>query len=120
MDKFHHVFERSAGEEDFVHAFLAHQLRVVMRDRSAAAAKNLDIVGPFLAEKIDNLGEELNVAAVVTGNADRTDVLLNRSANNIADRPVITEIDDLDPVADELEIDRVDRAVVPVANRDGG
>src|SRR5215471_10286261 len=118
MDKFHHVVERSAGEENFVHAFPAHQLCVVMRDRSPAPAENFDVVRAFLAEKIDNLGEKLDMAAVVTGNADRAHVFLDSGANNIANRPMIAEIDDFNPVANELEVDRIDRAVVPVADRD--
>ena len=31
-----------------------------------------------------------------------------------------TEVNDFDPVPDEFEVDRVDRAVMPVANRHRG
>jgi hypothetical protein len=33
---------------------------------------------------------------------------------------MIAEINHLDPVPDEFQIDRVDCAIVPVANRDSG
>ena len=33
---------------------------------------------------------------------------------------MIAKIYDLDPVSDEFQIDRIDRAVMPVANRNGG
>jgi hypothetical protein len=86
----------------------------------AAATENFDVVGAFLAEKIDNLRKKLDVPAVVTRNADRAHILLDRRPNNIANRPMVAQINDFDPVPDELEIDRVDRAVVSIANRDGG
>lgn len=54
-----------------------------MRDRSAATAENLDVVGAFLAQEIDNSSEKLDVPAVITRNANRTDVLLNCSANDV-------------------------------------
>src|SRR5207253_6354034 len=67
----------------------------------------------------DNFREKLDVTTVITGNADRADVLLDRGAHDVANGSMISQIHGLDSVADELEIDRVDRAVVRVANRDG-
>src|SRR5262249_33648128 len=90
MNEIHHVFERSPGEENFIHAFLAHELRVVVRDRSPATAENFDVVRARLAKKIDNFGEKLDLAAIVTGNADRANVFLDRGANDIAYRSMIT------------------------------
>src|SRR5207302_7591477 len=98
----------------------AHDLGVVVRDRSPTAAEYLDVVRALFAQKIHNLREKFDVAAVVTRNADRAHVFLDRRPNDIRDWPVITEINDFDPVPDELEIDRVDRTVVSVTNRDGG
>ena len=57
---------------------------------------------------------------VVTGNADGANVFLNGRADNIADRPMIPEVNNLNPVPNEFQIDRIDGAVVSVANRDGG
>src|ERR1700736_4238031 len=118
MNEPHHVLERRSREEDFVHAFSPHNFRVLMRNRSSSAAKNLDVMRAFLAEKIDNLGEEFDVTAVVTRNCDRPHVFLDCGAADVANGSMITEINDFDPVANELEIDRVDRAIVPVTNRD--
>ena len=89
----------------------------MVRDGPAAAAKNLNVVCAFLAQKIDNSCKKLDVAAVVTRDANGANVLLDRGANDITDRAMISEIDHLNPVPDELEVDRVDRAVVSVANR---
>src|SRR5947199_7573470 len=91
-----------------------------MCDRSAAAAEQFDVGRAFLAQGGNDYREELGMPAVVTGNANRAHVFLDRRAHNVADGAMIAKINDFDPVADELKIDRVNRAVVPVANRDGG
>ncbi len=90
-----------------------------MRNGPPAAAKDFDVGRAAFAQEIDNFPEALNVAAIVTGNADGPHIFLDSSTYNVANRAMITEINDLNPVPDKLEIDRVDRAVVPVANRDG-
>ncbi len=75
---------------------------------------------PCLAQMIDNFGEKFDVSAVVTGNTDRAHVFLDGGANNIADRSMITKINDLDAVPDEFQVDRVDGAIVSIADRDSG
>src|SRR5437660_5002974 len=90
-----------------------------MSNRSPAASENFNVVSTSFAEKASNFREKLDVTAVVTGNANRAHVLLDRSADDVAHRAMISEINDLDPVPDKFEIDCVDRAVVPVTNRDG-
>ena len=50
--------------------------------------------------------------------ANRAHFFLNGRADDIARGAMVTEIDDFDPMADEFEIDRIDCAVMPVANRD--
>ena len=89
-----------------------------MRDGAAATPENLDIVGAFFAQKIDNGREKFDVPAVVTRNTDRPDVLLNGGTDNVANRTVITKINHFDPVPDEFQVDRVDRAIVAITNRD--
>ncbi len=91
-----------------------------MRDGSAAAAENLDIVCAFFSQKIDNGREKFDVPAVVTRYANRPHVLLDGGADDVAYRAVIAEINDFNPVPDEFQVDRIDRAVMPVANRDRG
>ena len=75
---------------------------------------------PWRLQLPNDFGKKIDVPAVVTGNADGRDILLDRRADDIADIAMKPEINDLDPVPDEFEIDRVDRAVVPVADRDSG
>src|SRR5947199_9952336 len=87
-----------------------------MCNRPAPAAEYFDVTRAAFAQKIDNFREELDVTAVVTGNADGTHVLLDGGAHNVANRAMIAEINDLNHVPDKLEIDRVDRAVVPITN----
>jgi hypothetical protein len=120
MNELHHLVERCAGEKDFVHAFAAHHRGVLVRDCAAAAAEHLDVGRAFLAQKSDYFREKLDVTTVVTGDTDRANVFLDRRTHDVANGSMISQINDLDPVPDELEIDRVDRAVMPIANRDGG
>ena len=79
-----HFRERSAGEEDFVHALALHCRGIVRRDGSPATAKDSDVASAF-AQQADNFRKELNMAAVVTGNANGPHVFLDRRADNIAD-----------------------------------
>src|SRR5438045_9602257 len=66
MNKFHHLFERGAGEKNFIYAFAFHRNGVLMRDGAAAASENLDVVAALLAQQIDNCCKEFDVPAVVT------------------------------------------------------
>ena len=91
-----------------------------MRDGAAAAPENLDIVRAFFAQKIDNGREKFDVPAVVTRDANRPHVLLDGGTDDVGNRAMIAEINHFDPVPDEFQVDRVDRAVVPVTNRDSG
>ena len=97
-----------------------HDALIVVRDRPAAAAKHLDVIRAALLQLLHHFGEKLDVPAVVTGDTDRRDILLDRRAHDVLHVTMKPEIHDLDAVPDELEIDRVDRAVVTIANRNGG
>jgi len=88
-----------------------------MRNRAATATEHFDVARTAFAQKIDNFREELDVPTVITRNTNCADVLLDGGTHNIADRTMIAEIYHLNPVPDKLEIDRIDRAVVPIANR---
>ena len=88
-----------------------------MRNRSATTAKDFDVVRSAFSQKANNFGKELDVAAVVTRDADGAHVLLDCSAYDIAYRAMITKVNDFNPVPDEFQVNRVDRAVMPVANR---
>ena len=90
MNKFHHFFERRAGEKNFVHAFSFHCRRVFLRDRPTAATEDLDVIRTAFTEKIDNFGEEFDVAAVVAGDANRAHIFLDRGPHDVADRAMIT------------------------------
>src|SRR5881394_1579632 len=120
MNKFHHFFEGCAGEKNFLHAFAFHDFGVVMRNGAPAAAENLDVVGPFFAEKIHNLSKKLDVSAVITGDADGAHVFLDRRAHDVTNRAVITEVNHFNAMPDEFQVDCIDRAIVPVANWDSG
>src|SRR5581483_3500038 len=120
MDELHHFLQGRPGKKDLVHAFAFHDFGVVVRDGAAAAAKNADVCRAFPAQQTDNFGEKLDVAAVVTGNANRPHILLDGGADNVAYRAMVANVDDLDAVSDELQIDGVNGAVVPIANGNGG
>src|SRR5262249_24552158 len=82
--------------------------------------ENLDIIPAFLAQEIDNGREKFDMRTVVTGDPNGAHILLNRGTDDISHRAMIAKINHFDPVPNELEIDRIDRAVVSVANRDSG
>ncbi len=96
----------------------ASSIRV--RDRAAAAAEDFDVTPATFAQKIDNLCEKFDVTTIVARDTDRAHIFLDRGTDDIADRPMVAEINDFDSVANELKIDCVDGAVVSVTNWDSG
>src|SRR5947207_5921106 len=112
--------ERGSREENAIDTFVQHLLRVFLRDRSTSTTEYTDVSRALRAEKLDDFGEEFNMPAVVAADADGADIFLDRGADNRARGAVITQVNHFHAVADQLEIHRVDRAVVPVADRDGG
>ena len=115
-----HFAQRRAGEENLIDALALHQARIVVRDRSATAAEDRDVARALLFQLPNDFGKKIDVPAVVAGDADGRDIFLNRRAHDVADITMKAEINDFDPVPDEFEIDRIDRAVVSIADRDGG
>src|SRR5262249_1821249 len=101
-------------------AFASHDCSIVMRDSAAAAPENLDVVCAFFVQEVDNGCEKFDMPAVVTGDPNRAHVLLDSGPDDVANGSVIAEIDHFDPVPNEFQVDRVDRAVVAIANRHGG
>ena len=91
-----------------------------MRDGAAASPENFDIVRAFFAQKIDHGREKFDVPTVVTRYANCPHVLLDGGTDDVGNRAVIAEINHFDPVPDEFQVDRVDRAVVTITNRDCG
>src|SRR5438045_10116 len=58
--------------------------------------------------------------AVVAADAHRADVFLYRSPHHIPRAAMIAEINHIHAGADELEIDRVNGAVMPITDGNGG
>src|SRR5947207_2257934 len=97
--------QRRARKEDAIDAVLLHCRGILGGDGPTAAAKHANMTGTSFLEQADDLLEELDMPAVVAGDADRADVFLNGGADDIPGAAVITEIDHLDAVADEFEVD---------------
>src|SRR5262249_37819627 len=114
------LLERCAGKKNFLYAFALHDDRIIMRDRSAAAAEHFDVVRAFLAQQTNNFSEKFDVPAVVARDTDRASVLLACGAHTVAYRAMIPEINHLDAMANEFQVYCIDGAVVPIANRDSG
>ena len=115
-----HLRQRSAGEKNLIDALTFHQAGVVVGDCAAAAAEDRDVARALAAQLPDDFGKEIDVSPVVTGNADGRDIFLDGGAHDVARITMKAEVNDLDAVPDELEVDRVDGAVVAIADRNGG
>src|SRR5437660_1894202 len=112
-----HVGERSAGEENFVDAFALHSPGVIVRDRAAAAAKYRHVVRTLLLQLANDISKKIDVTAVVTGNPDRSHILLNGRTHDVADVTMKSKVYHFDSVADEFKVNGVNRTVVTVADR---
>ena len=74
---------------------------------------------PLALQLLNHLRKKIDVPAVVTRSRPPRR-LPDRRPDNVADVAVKPQVNDLDPVPDKFEVDRVDCAVVPIANWDGG
>ena len=78
---------------------LAQPRDLVGHDDAATAAEDLDVAGALLAQRLDEVLEVLDVAALVGRHGDALHVLLDRGVDDLLDRAVVTEVDDLGALA---------------------
>ena len=78
-----------------------------------------DIVRAAIQEDVRAIGISSYNGGHIEFFAEVVDLLRKRGADDVPNRAMVTEINDLDSVSNEFEIDRVDRAVVPIADRHG-
>jgi len=102
------------GREDPAHAVGLEVLDLGGEDRAAPAAEHLDLSGAALAEQVDQVGEELDVPALVGADRHALHVLLQGSGDDLVDRAVVAEVDHLDALRLEDPPHDVDRRVVAV------
>src|SRR5437868_6412914 len=91
-----------------------------MGDGATATTEDLYIVCAFFPQKIHNGRKKFDVSAVVTRDANRPHILLDGGADDVGYRAVITEINHFNAMADEFQVDGIDRAIVTITNGDGG
>ena len=89
-------------------------------DDAAAAAEDLDVRAAVRLQQVDHVLEELDVAALVTGDGDALDVLLQRRVDDLLHRAVVAEVDDLRAGRLQDAAHDVDRCIVAVEQRSGG
>jgi hypothetical protein len=88
-------------------------------DDTTAAAEHLDVAAAALAQQVEHVLEELDMAALVRRDRDAVRIFLQRAGDDFLDRLVVPEMDDLaarrlqDPPHD------VDRRVVAVEQAGG-
>ena len=92
----------------------AQPVDLVVHDHAATAADDVHVVRAALAQRLDEVLEVLDVAALVRRHRDALDVLLDRGVHDLLHRAVVPEVHDLAPLAHEDPPHDVDRRVVPV------
>ncbi len=107
------------GREDPRHAVVVQFLDFGRDDHAAAAAEYLDMAGAPLAQQVQHVLEELDVAALVGRDRDAVRVLLDRAVDDLLDRPVVAQVDDLASGCLQDAPHDVDRRVVAVEEAGG-
>ncbi len=97
------------------------QLRDFRRhDHAAAAAEHLDVRAAALAQQIEHVLEKLDVAALVRTDGDALHVLVECCGDDLVDRAVVAEMNDLRAARLQYAAHDVDRRVVTVKEAGGG
>ena len=105
--------------EDLVDAVRLERRDLLGDDDPAAATEDPDVRGAHLAEQVLHVPEELVVAALIRRDRDGLRVLFDGGLDDLEDRPVVAEMDDLGARVLEQAADHVDRGVVAVEQRRG-
>ena len=90
---------------------------LLRHDHAATTAEDLDVIGTLLAQRLDEVLEELDVPALVGAHCHALDVLLQGCGDDLADRAVVPEVDDLRALRLQDAPHDVDARVVPVEQR---
>ena len=105
------------GRIDLGHAIGFQFLDLVGHDNPAAAAENLDVASVALPEQIDDVLEELHVAALVAAGAHGMGVFLDGRVDDVLHRAVVAQVDHLGSGALKDAPDDIDGRVVTVKKR---
>ncbi len=112
----HAVFRRI----DAGHAIGVQLLDFGRHDDATAAAEDLDVLAAVGLQEVDHVLEELDMAALIRGDADALHVLLQRGIDDFLHRAVVTKMDHLGAGQLQDAAHDVDRRVVTVEQRGGG
>ena len=88
-------------------------------DHPSPAAEDLDVGNAALAQQVDQVFEEFDVAALVARNGHPLDVLLDGRVHDLLHGAVVAEMDHLDPGVLNDPAHDVDGRVVSVEDRGG-
>ncbi len=108
------------GREDAGHAVGVELGDLVGDDDAAAAAEHLDVGAALGPEPVDQVAEVLEVAALVGADRHALHVLLDRGPDDLVDRAVVAQVDDLGALGLQDAPHDVDGGVVPVEQAGGG
>ena len=108
------------GREDARNAVFLQLVDLGRDDHPAAAAEDSDVGSSALAQKIQHVFEELDVAALIRRDGDAVRVLLQRGRDDVLDRAVVAEMDHLAAGRLEDAAHDIDRRVVAVEQARGG
>ncbi len=104
----------SSGEKMRVTPYACSSSISAGHDHAAAAAEHLDVRAAALAQQVEHVLEELDVAALVGRDRDAVRVFLQRAVDDLVDRAVVAEVDHLAARRLQDAPHDVDRRVVAV------
>ena len=90
------------------------------RDGAPTAAKDAHVLASGLIEQLSDVGEVLQVAALVGGQGDGVCVLLDGTIHDVLGRAVVPKVDDLRPGGLHQTPNDVDGRVMAVKERGSG
>ena len=113
-----HALAVLRGED--AHALLGERRDLLGHDDAAAAAVDTDMAGPRGLQQLAQVGEVLDVPALIGRHRDALHVLLDGRAQDVLDAAVMAQVDHLAPLGLQDPPHDVDRCVVAVEEACGG
>jgi len=105
--------------KDLPHAVRFNPGDLLWHNYAAAATKDLDMPLTPFPQKVNNVFEEFDMAALITAHGNPLGILLDSRRHNLFDRTVVAQMDHLCPGSQQHSTNAIDGSIMAVEKTGG-